>query len=241
MFPAVPSYPVHRAAALGDLPRVQALLQGGADPNFEDGEGRTPLHHAAAHGQMEAAKMLLRAGARREQKDRQGSTPLMLAKQAGHRQMAALLEGKPEAKTHPPAPAAQPAPPPTNQDWVPPKPPARTAALRVAGFLLFLVSVGVGGIYTGWYLATRVVPHQRFPLQNPGKLVQKALVAKTCNDFDTQEDAQTWFDTHQESSTDRRRMDEDGNGKPCETLPTRETLDTAAEEDLSPSAPGGGG
>ena len=52
------------AVSAGDLARVRAALQAGADPNErEPGDNATPLHFAAANGQIEIVRALLDAGA----------------------------------------------------------------------------------------------------------------------------------------------------------------------------------
>lgn len=55
---------LHQAAWRGDLPRLKALIEGGADLGARDGRGRTPLHVAAYARQREAIRMLARAGAK---------------------------------------------------------------------------------------------------------------------------------------------------------------------------------
>jgi ankyrin repeat protein len=56
-----------QAAARGNVGRVRALLQGGADANVRDDRpfhhGKTPLLHAAEHGHVEAVRTLLEGGA----------------------------------------------------------------------------------------------------------------------------------------------------------------------------------
>ncbi|KAF4137491.1 Ankyrin repeats domain-containing protein [Phytophthora infestans] len=47
--------PLHWAAISGATDAVDALLEGGADPNFQDVRGRSPLHWAAKLNKLEAA------------------------------------------------------------------------------------------------------------------------------------------------------------------------------------------
>lgn len=54
---------IHDAATSGDLPRLAALLDGGADPRAPGGDGWTPLHLAAHFGHASAARLLLERGA----------------------------------------------------------------------------------------------------------------------------------------------------------------------------------
>jgi ankyrin repeat protein len=55
---------LHRAAWRGDLPRLKALIAGGADLEQRDAMGRTPLHVASYARQREAIGVLAKAGAR---------------------------------------------------------------------------------------------------------------------------------------------------------------------------------
>lgn len=55
---------LHQAAWRGDLPRLKALIEGGADLGARDGRGRTPLHVAAYARQREAIRTLAKAGAK---------------------------------------------------------------------------------------------------------------------------------------------------------------------------------
>ncbi|KAL3496447.1 ankyrin repeat-containing domain protein [Aspergillus germanicus] len=57
------------AAALGLSDIVEALLDGGADPNFADGNGRTPLSLAAEKGGAQMVQVLLAHGASVELRD----------------------------------------------------------------------------------------------------------------------------------------------------------------------------
>lgn len=51
------------AARSGDLAKLRALIDSGADVSYFDGEGLTPLMHAAKHGHAAVVKSLLDAGA----------------------------------------------------------------------------------------------------------------------------------------------------------------------------------
>ncbi len=79
------------AVAAGDLARVQVLLDGGADPNPFDAEGRTPLMVAAQHGREDLVQCLLAGGADPTLTDRLGETALGKAAAHGHPRIAALL------------------------------------------------------------------------------------------------------------------------------------------------------
>ena len=54
---------MHHAARNGDLPRVNGLLNHGANPSLNDREGRKPLHFAVIGGHDEVALALINAGA----------------------------------------------------------------------------------------------------------------------------------------------------------------------------------
>jgi len=49
-------------------------------------------------------------------------------------------------------------------------------------------------------------------LVNPGN-------SKNCSDFTTYSEAKQWFDTYFEDFGDVARLDGDGDGEPCESLP----------------------
>lgn len=90
-----PATELGRAVAAGDLPRLSALLQDGADPDLEAGGGLVPLHVAARDGRLEAIRLLVAAGARVDRPDRtrHGWPPLLHAIHRRHVGAArALLE-----------------------------------------------------------------------------------------------------------------------------------------------------
>jgi ankyrin repeat protein len=67
------------ASAKGDLPRMTALLDGGAGVNDLASNGETPLHFAVQQGQIEAVKLLLARGANVDLFTSTGYTALDLA------------------------------------------------------------------------------------------------------------------------------------------------------------------
>jgi ankyrin repeat protein len=71
--------PLHAAAARGQEPVVDALLEAGLEPDQVDRNGQTPLMKAAAGGHDKAAAALLRLGAAPDLADRDGWTALMHA------------------------------------------------------------------------------------------------------------------------------------------------------------------
>ena len=80
--PGVDEYgrsPLWHHAANGDLPALEAALDGGADPSAPDKDGYTSLHVAAQNGHREAIALLLRAGADPNWSDRHGNGPLWTA------------------------------------------------------------------------------------------------------------------------------------------------------------------
>lgn len=85
-----PDAPVADAAMTGDVARVRALLERGADVNAAQGDGMTALHWAAMNGSVELAELLISAGAYVDAGTRIGSlTPLHLASKAAQ---GALVE-----------------------------------------------------------------------------------------------------------------------------------------------------
>jgi len=82
---------LHAAVRLGDIERVRACLEKGADVNAKDTAGLAPLHVAVKSKQRDVAKLLISKGADLDAKDKDGSTPLILA--VGNKQgdMAEIL------------------------------------------------------------------------------------------------------------------------------------------------------
>ena len=72
-------YPLHRAAAYGDMVMLRDLLADGADPNVTDEDGDTPLHAAAVGGQVLAAELLLASGVNVNARNHSNDTPLHYA------------------------------------------------------------------------------------------------------------------------------------------------------------------
>ena len=82
---AVAAYPLHEAAARGDVEACRRILRENEsmDLNRRDVEGRTALHVAAAHDHEEICTLLLRNGAYAFAEDDRGRTPVMLAAESG--------------------------------------------------------------------------------------------------------------------------------------------------------------
>ncbi|ETI53697.1 hypothetical protein F443_03408 [Phytophthora nicotianae P1569] len=74
--------PLHCATISGATEAVDVLLEGGADPNFQDVRGRSPLHWAAKLNKLEVVRSLLRANAEPNLADGEFMTPLMCAASA---------------------------------------------------------------------------------------------------------------------------------------------------------------
>jgi len=71
---------IHRAVQLGDLARVKALVEQGADVNAKDAQGSVPLVFAVKEGRKEIVELLLAHDADMNIKDRRGWTPLDYAR-----------------------------------------------------------------------------------------------------------------------------------------------------------------
>ena len=70
---------LRQAAALGDLPRLRALLAEQPDIDSRDSSGRSALMLAVLHGDADAVGLLLASGADANAADANGTTPLQAA------------------------------------------------------------------------------------------------------------------------------------------------------------------
>ena len=70
----VMSFQLMYLAHEGSVEGIRELLDGGADPNFRDSDGRTALHIAACEGYAEVVELLLQRGAEAAVEDQWGST-----------------------------------------------------------------------------------------------------------------------------------------------------------------------
>lgn len=91
LFPnAIPVSDLDAAAGCGQMYRVKAALNAGADVN-EQGPFGTPLHGAAENGHLEIVRLLVECGANVAALDTAGRTPRIAAIQAGHAAVAQYL------------------------------------------------------------------------------------------------------------------------------------------------------
>ncbi|MCX5643647.1 MAG: ankyrin repeat domain-containing protein [Phycisphaerae bacterium] len=91
---SVQGAPIHFAAYMGDLARIEAYIQEGGDVNKLDGHGHAPLHYAAQNNQKQAMELLIAKGGGVNVKNSRGQTPLFNAIAAGNRDVAELLISK---------------------------------------------------------------------------------------------------------------------------------------------------
>ena len=75
-------------ACAGDVEALKQLLEGGADKDEKDAEGRTALHFACGYGELACAEELIKAGADVDARDGDKNTPLHYA--AGYGQAEAI-------------------------------------------------------------------------------------------------------------------------------------------------------
>jgi hypothetical protein len=90
--PVDPAAAFRRAAEMGDLPGLKALLEKHADIDSRDAVGRTALMLATLHGQTNAVGVLLAYGADPNAADADGTTPLQAAKAGDHPAIVAALQ-----------------------------------------------------------------------------------------------------------------------------------------------------
>jgi ankyrin repeat protein len=85
--------PLHRAAAMGNLIAVKAILKLDTEIDVElaDAQGRTPLWHAAATGRLEIVKLFIWYGSRINRADTQGRNPIHAACRGGHAEVVQVL------------------------------------------------------------------------------------------------------------------------------------------------------
>jgi len=86
-----PAAAFRRAAEMGDLPGLKALLEKQADIDSRDAVGRTALMLATLHGQTNAVAVLLAYGADRTLRCGR-YTPLQAAKASDHPAIVAALQ-----------------------------------------------------------------------------------------------------------------------------------------------------
>ncbi|KAG2600688.1 integrin-linked protein kinase 1-like [Panicum virgatum] len=88
----VMSFQLMYLAHEGSVGGIRELLDGGADPNFRDSDGRTALHIAACEGYAEVVELLLQRGAEAAVEDQWGSTPLADAMHYQNHDVIKILE-----------------------------------------------------------------------------------------------------------------------------------------------------
>jgi hypothetical protein len=88
----VPDAALRRAAEIGDVPELQALLEKKLAINARDESGRTALMLATLHGQGDAVDVLLSHGADPNIADTRGTTPLQAALAGNQAAIAAALQ-----------------------------------------------------------------------------------------------------------------------------------------------------
>jgi ankyrin repeat protein len=87
---------LHEAASEGNISRVQALHEVGADMNVQNNQGATALHMASRVGHIKAAQKLVDLGVKTDVKNQQGLTAHAVAHANGNKPIAAILESHPK-------------------------------------------------------------------------------------------------------------------------------------------------
>ncbi|CAM0952374.1 unnamed protein product [Alopecurus aequalis] len=82
---------VHHTASTGDAEGLKKALDGGANKDDEDAEGRRALHFACGYGELKCAEVLLEAGAAVDALDKNKNTPLHYAAGYGRKECVDLL------------------------------------------------------------------------------------------------------------------------------------------------------
>ncbi|PNT64919.1 ankyrin repeat domain-containing protein 2A isoform X2 [Brachypodium distachyon] len=82
---------VHHTASVGDAEGLKKALDGGANKDEEDAEGRRALHFACGYGELKCAEILLEAGAAVDALDKNKNTPLHYAAGYGRKECVDLL------------------------------------------------------------------------------------------------------------------------------------------------------
>ena len=92
--------PLVRAAAVGDIPVVRALLRQGHDVDARAGDGSTALHWAVRAEDLDTINALLRAGAHATVANALGITPAYVAAEQGNAAiLRRLLDAGADVKT----------------------------------------------------------------------------------------------------------------------------------------------
>jgi len=89
---STPDAELRRAAEIGDIPHLQALLDKKTSIDARDESGRSALMLATLRGQSDAVDVLLAHGADPNAADADGTTPLQAAKAGDHPAIVAALQ-----------------------------------------------------------------------------------------------------------------------------------------------------
>ncbi|XP_050527707.1 ankyrin-3-like [Daktulosphaira vitifoliae] len=93
--------PLFYAVTLGHADATEVLLEHGADPNRQDGKGRTPPHCGSFKGQLETVRLLLDHGANLWLRNSKGGYPLHDAVRSGRKELVTwLLSLRPDSANY---------------------------------------------------------------------------------------------------------------------------------------------